>query len=210
MNRPPPSLQEISSLTLEHYERNADSFWQGTRDHDVTQNIAALVEAIEAEPPFAILDFGCGPGRDLRAFARLGHQAIGLDGAARFVEMAREHSGCEVWRQDFLALRLPERRFDGVFANASLFHVPRRELPRVLGELYSTLKPGGVLFSSNPRGANEEGWQGARYGAYHDLAAWRAYLAAAGFLELRHYYRPDGLPLAERPWLASLWRRPAR
>ena len=210
MNRPPPSLQEISSLTLEHYERNADSFWQGTRDHDVTQNIAALVEAIEAEPPFAILDFGCGPGRDLKTFAELGHRAIGLDGAARFVEMAREHSGCEVWRQDFLALGLPERRFDGVFANASLFHVPRRELPRVLGELYSTLKPGGVLFSSNPRGANEEGWQGARYGAYHDLAAWRAYLAAAGFLELRHYYRPDGLPLAERPWLASLWRRPAR
>jgi SAM-dependent methyltransferase len=210
MNRPPPSLQEISSLTLEHYERNADSFWQGTRDHDVTQNIAALVEAIEAEPPFAILDFGCGPGRDLKTFARLGHRAIGLDGAARFVEMAREHSGCEVWRQDFLALQLPERRFDGVFANASLFHVPRRELPRVLGELYSTLKPGGVLFSSNPRGANEEGWQGARYGAYHDLAAWRAYLAAAGFLELRHYYRPDGLPLEERPWLASLWRRPMR
>lgn len=210
MNRPPPSLQEISSLTLEHYERNADSFWAGTRDHDVTQNIATLLEAIEAEPPFAILDFGCGPGRDLAAFAKLGHRAIGLDGAARFVEMAREHSGCEVWQQDFLALELPERRFDGVFANASLFHVPRRELPRVLGELYACLKPGGVLFSSNPRGANEEGWQGARYGAYHDLAAWRAYLAEAGFLELKHYYRPEGLPLAERPWLASLWRRPAR
>jgi SAM-dependent methyltransferase len=97
-----------------------------------------------------------------------------------------------------------------VFANASLFHVPRRELPRVLGELHATLKPGGVLFSSNPRGRNEEGWSGARYGAYHDLAVWRAYLAEAGFLELKHYYRPEGVPLAERPWLASLWRRPAR
>jgi SAM-dependent methyltransferase len=210
MKLAPPDLVKISSLTLEHYERNADSFWAGTRDHDVTQNIAALLQAIEAEPPFAILDFGCGPGRDLKAFAELGHRAIGLDGAPRFVAMAREHSGCEVWRQDFLALRLPERRFDGVFANASLFHVPRRELPRVLGELYACLKPGGVLFSSNPRGANQEGWQGARYGAYHDLAAWRAFLGEAGFLELRHYYRPEGLPLAERPWLASLWRRPAR
>ena len=206
----PLIFQEIPTLTLDHYNRNAGYFWQGTRDRDTTQNIAALIEAIEAEPPFAILNFGCGPGRDLKAFAALGHAAIGLDGAARFAEMAREHSGCEVWRQDFLALELPERRFDGVFANAALFHVPGQELPRVLRELYATLKPGGVLFSSNPRGRNEEGWHGARYGVHHDLEAWRAYLNAAGFAEIRHYYRPEGVPLAERPWLASLWRRPMR
>jgi SAM-dependent methyltransferase len=210
MKLAPPDLERIASLTLEHYERNADSFWAGTRDHDVTQNIAALIESIEAEPPFTILDFGCGPGRDLKAFAALGHAAIGVDGAARFVAMAREHSGCEVWQQDFLALELPERRFDGVFANAALFHVPGQELPRVLRELFACLKPGGVLFSSNPRGANLEGWSGGRYGTYHDLAAWRAYVSAAGFAELSHYYRPEGVPLAERPWLASLWRRPAR
>ncbi len=87
--------------------------------------------------------------------------------------MARAHSGCEVWQQDFLALDLPDGRFDGVFANAALFHVPRQELPRVLRELHATLKPGGVLFSSNPRGANEEGWNRGRYGAYHDLETWR-------------------------------------
>ena len=210
MNLTKSDLETISALTLGHYDANADSFWERTRDHDVTQNIAALVEAIEAEPPFAILDFGCGPGRDLKALAALGHEAIGLEGAARFVHMAREYSGCVVWRQDFLALQLPQRRFDGVFANASLFHVPRQELPRVLGELYASLQPGGVLFSSNPRGANVEGWHGARYGAHHDLEAWRAYLDAAGFIEISHYYRPDHLPLDERPWLASLWRRPAR
>ena len=121
--------------------------------------------------------------------------------------MAREDSGCEVWCQDFLALRLPEGHFDGIFANASLFHVPSRELPRVLGELRAALKPRGVLFASNPRGNNEEGWNRGRYGAYHDLASWRAYLEAAGFLELEHYYRPAGLPLDQQPWLASAWRR---
>jgi SAM-dependent methyltransferase len=121
--------------------------------------------------------------------------------------MAREHSGCEVWQQDFLKLDLPPGRFDGVYANASLFHVPTQELPRVLGELHATLKPGGVLFSSNPRGANEEGWNKGRYGAYHDFDAWRRYLIAAGFAELEHYYRPAGLPLEQQPWLASAWRR---
>ena len=94
-----------------------------------------------------------------------------------------------------------------LFANASLFHVPMQELPRVLRQVRATLKPGGVLFSSNPRGDNQESVNGERYGAYHDLAGWRHYLVAAGFVELEHYYRPPGLPIEQQPWLASVWRR---
>jgi SAM-dependent methyltransferase len=199
--------EEISRRTLEHYDSRAEDFWQGTRDHDVSQNTTALLKHIEGASPFTILDFGCGPGRDLKVFKDSGHEAVGLEGSARFAAMAREYSGCEVLEQDFLKLELPPARFDGVFANASLFHVPGRELPRVLRELHAALKPGGVLFSSNPRGTNEEGWNRGRYGAYHDLEAWRGYLAAAGFAELDHYYRPPGLPREQQSWLASVWRR---
>jgi len=206
--KPAPGLTEIAARTLAHYDQHAESFREGTRDHDVSQNIAALLRHIEAEPPFTILDFGCGPGRDLEAFAALGHTAIGLEGAARFAAMAREATGCTVWQQDFLALDLPAARFDGVFANASLFHVPSQELPRVLAELHAALVPGGVLFSSNPRGQNEEGWSHGRYGVYHDLDAWRRYATGAGFVELEHYYRPAGRPRDQQPWLASVWRRP--
>jgi SAM-dependent methyltransferase len=201
-------LDQISARTLDHYNQRAEEFRDGTRDHDVSQNIAALLRHIEGAPPFEILDFGCGPGRDLRTFSALGHRAIGLDGSARFAEMARADSGCEVWQQDFLALILPDRYFDGVFANASLFHVPAQELSRVLLQLHATLKPGGVLFSSNPWGRNEEGWSHGRYGAYHDLDAWRDRMIEAGFLEIEHYYRPVGLPREQQPWLASVWRRP--
>src|SRR5690606_28286213 len=132
---------------------------------------------------------------------------VGLDGSTELAAIARAHSGCEVWVQDFLALQLPAGHFDGVFANASLFHVPRSELPRVLRALHATLRPEGVLFSSIPRGSNEEGWNGGRYGVYHDLASWRRFLQDAGFEELEHYYRPAGLPIAQQPWLASVWRR---
>ncbi len=201
-------LEKISTLTLEHYNQRADDFREGTSDHDVSQNIEALLRHIESEPPFTILDFGCGPGRDLKTFAALGHIPIGLEGAARFVEMARTDSGCEVWQQDFLGLDLPAMRFDGVFANASLFHVPSEQLPNVLLQLRETLKPGGVLFSSNPRGKDEEGWNRGRYGAYHDIATWRRFMTSAGFVELEHYYRPAGLPREQQPWLASVWRRP--
>jgi SAM-dependent methyltransferase len=203
----PQDAEKIAILTLEYYDQRAEDFWEGTLDHDVSQNIAALLQHIGGEPPFTLLDFGCGPGRDLKVFAGLGHTAVGLEGAARFAAMARAHSSCEVWQQDFLKLDLPDNHFDGVFANAALFHVPSQELPRVLLELHATLKPGGVLFSSNPRGHNEEGWNGGRYGAYYDLETWRRYLSAARFVELAHYYRPAGLPREQQPWLASVWRR---
>lgn len=204
----PRDPADISSLTLDHYNRRAEQFRAGTRDHDVSQNIAALITAIETEPPHTLLDFGCGPGRDLASFKALGHTAIGLDGAEQFVAMAREQTGCEVWQQDFLALDLPGAFFDGVFANASLFHVPSRELSRVLGQLRVALKPGGVLFSSNPRGEGEEGWRQGRYGVFHAPDAWCAVVGSAGFTPLTQYYRPPGLPREQQPWFASVWRVP--
>ncbi len=208
MTLSPEEIELITTRTIQHYAEQADRFWEGTRDHDVSQNIAALLQFIDVEPPFEILDFGCGPGRDLQTFVGLGHHATGLEGVPRFAAMARAHSGCEVLEQSFLQLSLPAAHFDGVFANAALFHVPSQELPRVLGQLHAALKPGGVLFSSNPRGEGQEGWSSGRYGVFHDLAAWRDNMSAAGFVELMHYYRPAGLPLEQQPWLATVWRKP--
>jgi SAM-dependent methyltransferase len=204
----PEDLRRIATRTLGHYNGRAQAFWEGTRDHDVSQNIAALLQHIEAAPPFELLDFGCGPGRDLATFKALGHRATGLDGSPPLAALARENSGCEVLEQNFLELELPGDRFDGIFANAVLFHVPTAELPRVLKQLHATLKPGGVLFSSNPRGNGEEGWNEERYGAYHDWDTWHAFMTAAGFVELTHYLRPAGLPPEQQRWLASVWRKP--
>jgi len=203
----PDELERITALTLADYDQTAERFREGTRDHDVSQNIEALLRHLEGQAPQRILDFGCGPGRDLKTFTRLGHSPVGVDGSAEFVAMARADSGCEVWHQNFLALDLPPAHFDGIFANATLFHVPLSELPRVLKALHATLKPRGVLFSSNPRGDNREGWNGRRYGAYHDFDSWKRYLTDTGFVELEHYYRPAGLPREQQPWLASVWRK---
>jgi SAM-dependent methyltransferase len=197
----------MSTRTLAHYARSAGTFWDGTKDHDVTQNYEALLGAIEAAPPFTLLDFGCGPGRDLRYFQSLGHRAMGLEGCAEFARMAREYAQCDVLEQNFLELSLPRETFDGIFANASLFHVPTKELPRVLGELRAALKPRGVLFSSNPRGEDEEGWYRDRYGCYHRPETWHRFVTEAGFVELSHYYRPAGRPREEQPWLATVYRR---
>jgi SAM-dependent methyltransferase len=202
-------LEDVSTVTIEHYDHSAQSFREGTWHHDVSQNVDALLRQIRGKPPYALLDLGCGPGRDLITFRDLGHQPVGLDGAPSFVRMARESSGCEVWQKDLLRLDLPSERFDGVFANAVLFHVPTQELPRVLKELWHTLLPGGVLFCSNPRGVDREQWNGHRYGAFLTWETWAEFVLAAGFEELEHYYRPSGLPREEQPWLASVWRKVA-
>ena len=203
----PQELRRLSEITIGHYDNVADDYWHGTRNHDVSQNYEAFLEAIEGKPPFDILDLGCGPGRDLQYFNSMGHAVIGLDGSEALVSLARLNSGCEVLQQNFLAMNLPECRFDGVFANASLFHVPSQELPRILLEVSNTLKSRGVLFCSNPRGNNEEGLGGSRYSCFFDLDTWRDYVIDAGFIEVRHYFRPTGLPRDRQPWLATVWRK---
>ena len=73
LNIDPHDLRKTSELTLARYNERADAFWAGTKDHDVSQNIAVFLQHIESGPPCTILDFGCGPGRDLKVFSELGH-----------------------------------------------------------------------------------------------------------------------------------------
>ena len=118
MQQTPEDIQRIAARTLTHYDQNAQAFWEGTRGHDVSQNISALLQNVQADPPFEILDFGCGPGRDLMTFKALGHHVTGLEGSPQLAALARANSGCEVIEQNFLELHLAGARFDGVFANA--------------------------------------------------------------------------------------------
>jgi predicted TPR repeat methyltransferase len=199
-------LVEIEKLNIAHYDENAESFRIGTKDHDVSQNIAALIDALPKEKTLDILDFGCGPGRDMCVFKSMGHRPVGLDGSKEFCKMAVKQSGCPTLNQQFLKLELEENRYDGIFANASLFTVPSQELPRVLKELHSALRKDGILFSSNPRG-NAEGWQGQRYGHYMEFEASETFLQQSGFKIIKHFYRPEGMPREHQPWLAIVSQR---
>ncbi|MDX8406395.1 MAG: class I SAM-dependent methyltransferase [Mariprofundus sp.] len=194
-------LDQIERRTLAYYEASAESFWLGTRHHDVSQNIEAFLQALPKEKVLDILDFGCGPGRDLLTFKNAGHRPTGLDGSKTFCRMAQQYSACPTLHQQFLSLDLVDDSFDGIFANASLFHIPGMELARVLSSLHRALRPGGILFSSNPRG-NSEGWNGSRYGHYMELETSRLFLQQAGFTILHHYYRPETQPREQQPWLA--------
>jgi SAM-dependent methyltransferase len=201
MNKPDPCTDQIESLTLEHYNQNSTSFREGTKDHDVSQNYDSFLSRFPPGKKLDILDFGCGPGRDLFYFRSIGHRPTGLDGSVEFCKMARQRTGCDVLYQKFLDLNLPPCSFDGVFANASLFHVPGRELSKVLLQIHATLRPNGILFMSNPRGEGE-GWNGQRYGHYMEYEISEQFLVKVGFKVLDYYYRPEGKPFHQQPWLA--------
>ena len=78
INHSQVDLEELEKFNIAHYEENAETFRIGTQDHDVSQNIAALLDALPTDRTLDILDFGCGPGRDLRVFKALGHRPVGL------------------------------------------------------------------------------------------------------------------------------------
>ena len=178
--------RQISASTIGQYRAMAAPYRDGTWYHDVSQNIQALLAAIAGAPPYRILDLGCGPGRDLVTFRDLGHVVVGLDGCPEFVDMARVVSGCEVWQQDLLSMTLPPTSFDGVFANAVLFHVPSRALPSVFDRLHAALRPGGVLLASNPRGQDEEGFVDGRYACFYSFKTWRRLVSSSGFALVDH------------------------
>lgn len=206
MEKSTEAWHEIELITLNHYNQHAESFWDGTKDHDVTQNYTAFLRPFPTNKKLDILDLGCGPGRDVIYFKSLGHRPVGLDGSEVFCQMARAYTGCQILQQTFLGLSLPYQAFDGVFANASLFHVPSQKLSGVLTTLHLALREHGVLFISNPRG-DGEGWSGQRYGHYMQIDTSEQFLANAGFEILDFYYRPEGKPLHEQPWLAITARK---
>jgi SAM-dependent methyltransferase len=199
-------IKEIEDITFKDYGAKAENFWERTKDHDVTQNYEAFLRPFEGRETLDILDFGCGPGRDIMYFKSLGHNPTGLDGTLEFCEMARQMTGQTILHQSFNDLDLMENSFDGIFANASMFHVPSENLDKVLCDLHCAIKPGGILFTSNPRG-DEEGWSSpGRYGNFMQLDKNLKFLSQAGFEVLDHYYRPAGLPIEEQNWLAMINR----
>ncbi|TYQ25003.1 class I SAM-dependent methyltransferase [Pseudanabaena sp. UWO311] len=202
-------MEKHEQITIAEYQLTAESYRVGTWNHDVSQNREALIAAMPRETG-KILDLGCGPGRDLVAFQAMGHEVTGLDATPTFVEMAKQAAGCPVWEQSFLSLDLPANHFDGIFANASLIHVPRADMLRVLHALHDALCDRGALVMSMVRG-NHEGFS-ERLTGYRYVCGWEyetlvPKLLEAKFQILKHYYRPTGIAIANQSWLVLVAKK---
>lgn len=147
MNSNPPS-----DGTRAFYDRTAQTYFGRTRDLDLDDLYHPFLSQLE--PGTRILDAGCGPGRDLKRFADRGFEVVGIDASSSMVALAREHSGQEVHLMTFQGVTWLEA-FGGIWACASLLHVPLADLPEVLGRLARALRLGGVMYVSFKLGSGE-------------------------------------------------------
>ncbi|HLF54297.1 MAG TPA: class I SAM-dependent methyltransferase [Candidatus Nanoarchaeia archaeon] len=91
-----------------------------------------------------ILDLGAGPGTHAKYFQDKGYDVLCIDLSEEMVKICRE-KGLKAEVMDIENLQLPEKSFDGVWAYASLLHVPREKIPQVIKAIAKILKPGGIL-----------------------------------------------------------------
>lgn len=196
MNEPDP--------TIEYYNQNAEAFYRDTVDLDISYLTHLFIERL---PPGAhILDAGCGSGRDSLAFLRLGFRVTAMDASAELARRAEALLG-----QPVLVLRFQEldfeEAFDGIWANASLLHVPRAEIDDVLERLIRALKPGGILYVSFKQGPGEVLRHGRLFNDY-ELDQFEALIAAHPRLELiKIWTSEDTRPGQRLSWMNGLLKR---
>ena len=149
-----PSLDSI-----DYYNKYATAYFESTVNLDLSE----IRDKFERYLPEggSILDLGCGSGRDSLAFYEDEYEVTPLDGSEEMCALAEIHTDLEVLNMTFAELDFDEV-FDGVWACASLIHVPEEELPGILKKIGQALKPGGIFFLS----VKEGDFAGIRSGRY--------------------------------------------
>ncbi len=193
-------------MTSDYYDREAEAYRERTRGCD----LAPLYEAFLSRLPAGahILDAGCGPGRDTLAFLARGFRVTAIDASAAMVELATRVTGQPARLLRFQEIDF-EAAFDGVWANASLLHVPSAEIDDVLGRLTRALVPGGLLHASVKVGDGERTAPDGRMFCDYSESSLRAVFARHPGLRLQSIGTSLAQPgqLDGRAWLIALATR---
>ena len=145
--------------TLKYYNENAQSFASGTVSVKFTEVQDKFLEKLN--PDAYILDFGCGAGRDTKYFLSRGYQIDAIDGSEQLCRIASEYTEIKVRQMLFQELDEKEK-YDGIWACASILHLPKKQLREVLENMYAALKSEGWIYTSFKYGK----FEGERNGRY--------------------------------------------
>jgi 2-polyprenyl-3-methyl-5-hydroxy-6-metoxy-1,4-benzoquinol methylase len=197
------------NLTVDYYNRNAEAF----RDRTADCSVGHLHDAFLARLPAGahILDAGCGPGRDAAVFLRRGFRVTSIDASSSMVEFASRAMGQPAILMPFEQIEF-EDMFEGVWACASLLHVPLAQIDGVIARLVRALKPGGMFYMSTKAGDGERIMGDGRLFCDYTQPALRALLAQNPSLELLDIHQEPPFPHQTdgRNWLHATSRKRAR
>ncbi len=191
-------------MSTTYYDENAEAFFADTaaaRTDDLYARFLPLLP-----PGGRILDAGCGCGRDALAFRLAGFDVTAFDASTEMVRLATRHAGVPVLQMRFDAVDWLGR-FDGVWACASLLHVPRADLPAMVAKLVGALREGGVMFASFKYGTEERDHNGRRFTDL-DEAGLEALFGGAGLTILDIVAGEDRRPGREgERWVSGVGRK---
>ena len=151
--------KHMDTSTIDYYNRNYDTFVESTRDVDFSEIQNTFMDMLPNKAE--ILDFGCGSGRDTKCFLDQGYQVEAIDGSVELCRLASEYTGIEVRDMLFQELDVQEK-YDGIWACASILHLPKKQLREVLKNMYAALKSEGWIYTSFKYGE----FTGERNGRY--------------------------------------------
>lgn len=191
--------------TLQYYNNNSDKFIEGTQavDFSATQN--RFLSKLETGA--SILDFGCGSGRDTKAFLEKGYRVEATDGSAELCKLASEYTGITV--KNMLFEELDEReKYDGIWACASILHLPKEQLKIVLKKMITALKNNGIIYTSFKYG-DFEGERNGRFFSDFTEKSFIEFLKFQNELIVEEYWiTSDVRPgRGEEKWLNLIMRK---
>ncbi len=190
--------------TLNYYNQNASSFFSGTVNVDMSLLHDRFISALKAGG--SVLDAGCGSGRDTKAFLDRGYRVTAFDASIELANLAKTHTGIEVQVRSFFDVK-EQAQYDGIWACASLLHMPHDEMPRALTCLWGALRAGGAFYLSFKLGTGERVQDGRHFSDVSDeqLRAWFAALQDVQNIET--WISTDQRPGRTEQWLNALVTR---
>ena len=207
-------MNQTTRQTKAFYDRVAQTYAEASCRRTMTDVMKPFLEVIH--PESLVLDLGSGAGRDSLALEACGHAVVSLDISAGLLREHQSRGGRWLIQADMAHLPFPDNRFHGVWACASLLHIPKPSIEKILRGIRRILLPGGVLFVSLKLGVSEgthvddsgkflprDQPHGERYWSFYETEEWLAYLQQAGFTSLWVSETPD-ISGRELSWLNNV------
>ncbi|NCC76998.1 MAG: class I SAM-dependent methyltransferase [Clostridia bacterium] len=189
--------------TIRYYDQNADDFVAGTLQADMSEARDRFLDLLQ--PGTLILDLGCGSGRDSKAFLEQGYQVEAIDGSQELCAAASRLTDLAVRHLTFDQLQEIEK-YDGIWACASLLHVPKSEMPSILVRIKAALKPHGIVYISVKEGEFDGLRKGRHFADYRE-EEFVSLLEAQKLEIIEHWISEDVRPDRSEHWINVLARR---
>jgi SAM-dependent methyltransferase len=197
--------------TLDYYDHNAAVFDERTRGNDIRPRMQPFIDLLPraASRAARILDVGCGPGREVQSFRKLGFDAMGIDGSQAMIDLARTITPDARFERIAFHEIAFDNEFDGIWASASLLHVPADQIDDVMNRLARALRMGGVLYMSVKQGDGARIHEDGRFfNDYSDVSLRELFARHPRFDLISIETSPPGETQSDRKsWLHALARK---